>query len=84
MKNKQIKATYKVGDKVWIAESELGGKQFILCEVIASHLGTIDNDDNEPYLDDDYDVKEVKSDVIWDFVNVENLYKTLKEAKIKC
>jgi hypothetical protein len=74
------KSKFKVGDKVWIVESELGGTEFIKCEVITSHLGTKDDEDDEPYPDDDYDLKS-EDGCIWDFVNVDDIYKTKKEAK---
>lgn len=75
------KPKYKVGQKVWIVESELGGTEFIRCEIIESHLGKVDDDDDEPYPDEDYDLKELKTGVIWDFVNVDDVYKTKSEAQ---
>lgn len=72
--------TLKIGRKVWIVESELGGTEFIRCEIITSHLGTKDDDDDEPYPDEDYDLKELKTGVIWDFVNREDIYLTKQDA----
>jgi hypothetical protein len=74
------KSKFKVGEKVWIVESELGGTEFIKCKVVISHLGTKDDEDDEPYPDDEYDVKS-EDGRIWDFVDVSDIYKTKKEAK---
>lgn len=75
------KSEFKVGDKVWIVESELGGTEFIKCRVITSHLGTVDEEDDEPYPSEDYDVQCVKTGMIWDFLDVSDLYRTKKEAQ---
>lgn len=73
-------STLKEGKKVYIVEQELGGTEIIKCKVIKSHLGTVDDDDDEPYPDEDYDVMDDRG-VIWDFVCREDLYTSLKAAK---
>jgi hypothetical protein len=85
MKTELIK-TLKVGKIVYIINSELGGTDIVKCKVIESYYGAIAPEDTTqvPYPYEDYDIQEIETGTIWDFVNRTELYTSYKSAKEDC
>lgn len=58
----------KIEKIVYIVNSELGGTDIIKCKVIKSHYGDTEEETESPYPDEDYDVQEIETGIIWDFL----------------